>query len=68
MVFCSLLQCIITCLALPNSVDMPTLVHLHSMASLPQYDGHAEDLTNPGLYNGVTTVQEVLRVNTPASK
>ena len=33
-----------------NSVDTPTSVHLHGMASLPQYDGYAEDLTPPGFY------------------
>lgn len=33
-----------------NSVDTPTSVHLHGMASLPQYDGYAEDLTPPGYY------------------
>ncbi|WP_009631681.1 multicopper oxidase family protein [Synechocystis sp. PCC 7509] len=33
-----------------NSVGTPTSVHLHGMASLPQYDGYAEDLTNPGQY------------------
>jgi FtsP/CotA-like multicopper oxidase with cupredoxin domain len=27
-----------------------TSVHLHGMASLPQYDGYAEDLTMPGQY------------------
>jgi FtsP/CotA-like multicopper oxidase with cupredoxin domain len=27
-----------------------TSVHLHGMASLPQYDGYAEDLTSPGEY------------------
>jgi len=30
--------------------DICTSVHLHGMASLPQYDGHAEDLTPPGSY------------------
>lgn len=33
-----------------DSVDTPTSVHLHGMASLPQYDGYAEDLTPPGHY------------------
>ena len=33
-----------------DSVDTPTSVHLHGMASLPQYDGYAEDLTPPGYY------------------
>ncbi|HYW21207.1 MAG TPA: multicopper oxidase domain-containing protein [Nodularia sp. (in: cyanobacteria)] len=33
-----------------NSVGVPTSVHLHGMASLPQYDGYAEDLTQPGYY------------------
>jgi FtsP/CotA-like multicopper oxidase with cupredoxin domain len=33
-----------------NSVGVPTSVHLHGMASLPQYDGYAEDLTPPGYY------------------
>lgn len=27
-----------------------TSVHLHGMASLPQYDGYAEDITPPGYY------------------
>ena len=26
-----------------------TSVHLHGSASLPQYDGYASDITNPGL-------------------
>ena len=30
--------------------DICTSVHLHGMASLPQYDGYAEDLTSPGYY------------------
>jgi FtsP/CotA-like multicopper oxidase with cupredoxin domain len=30
--------------------DICTSVHLHGMASLPQYDGYAEDLTPPGYY------------------
>jgi spore coat protein A, manganese oxidase len=29
---------------------VPTSVHLHGMASLPQYDGYANDLTMPGQY------------------
>ena len=33
-----------------DSVGTPTSVHLHGMASLPQYDGYAEDLTPPGYY------------------
>jgi FtsP/CotA-like multicopper oxidase with cupredoxin domain len=33
-----------------NNKDICTSVHLHGMASLPQYDGHAEDLTPPGYY------------------
>lgn len=33
-----------------NTGDLPTSVHLHGMASLPQYDGYAEDLTPPGYY------------------
>lgn len=33
-----------------DSVGTPTSVHLHGMASLPQYDGYAEDLTQPGQY------------------
>ncbi len=33
-----------------NSVGTPTSVHLHGMASLPEYDGYAEDLTQPGQY------------------
>lgn len=30
--------------------EICTSVHLHGMASLPQYDGYAEDLTPPGYY------------------
>jgi FtsP/CotA-like multicopper oxidase with cupredoxin domain len=30
--------------------DICTSVHLHDMASLPEYDGYAEDLTRPGYY------------------
>jgi spore coat protein A len=30
--------------------DICTSVHLHGMASLPQYDGYAEDLISPGQY------------------
>ena len=30
-----------------KEVPIKTTVHLHGMASLPQYDGHAEDLTPP---------------------
>ena len=33
-----------------NSVDTPTSIHLHGMASLPQYDGYAEDLIDVGSY------------------
>ena len=33
-----------------NDVGTPTSVHLHGMASLPQYDGYAEDLIPVGYY------------------
>lgn len=33
-----------------NNVGTPTSVHLHGMASLPPYDGYAEDLTPVGYY------------------
>jgi spore coat protein A, manganese oxidase len=33
-----------------NSIPISTSVHLHGMASLPQYDGWANDLTPPGYY------------------
>lgn len=33
-----------------NTAATPNSVHLHGMASLPQYDGYAEDLTRPGYY------------------
>ncbi len=33
-----------------NEIDTPTVVHLHGMASQPQYDGYAEDLIPPGYY------------------
>ncbi|NJO43096.1 MAG: multicopper oxidase domain-containing protein [Cyanobacteria bacterium CRU_2_1] len=33
-----------------NGKPICTSVHLHGMASLPQYDGYAEDLTSPGSY------------------
>lgn len=33
-----------------NNLGKPTVVHLHGMASLPQYDGYAEDLVLPGKY------------------
>lgn len=33
-----------------NNLDTPTSVHLHGMASLPQYDGYPEDLIFPGYY------------------
>ncbi|MBD2578138.1 multicopper oxidase family protein [Oscillatoria sp. FACHB-1406] len=34
----------------PQGRPIKTSVHLHGMASLPQYDGYAEDLTAPGQY------------------
>ena len=33
-----------------EEVPISTTVHLHGMASLPQYDGHAEDLSLPGYF------------------
>ncbi len=33
-----------------NNLDESTSIHLHGMASLPQYDGYAEDLIPPGYY------------------
>lgn len=33
-----------------NDVGTPTSIHLHGMASLPQYDGYPEDLIPPGYY------------------
>jgi FtsP/CotA-like multicopper oxidase with cupredoxin domain len=33
-----------------QEIPLKTSVHLHGMASLPQYDGYAEDLTPPGYY------------------
>ncbi|MCY7276049.1 MAG: multicopper oxidase domain-containing protein, partial [Phormidesmis sp. CAN_BIN44] len=33
-----------------DSIGTPTSTHLHGMASLPQYDGYAEDLIFPGQY------------------
>ena len=33
-----------------NELDTPTTIHLHGMASLPQYDGYAEDLIQPNYY------------------
>lgn len=33
-----------------NGLDTPTSIHLHGMASLPQYDGYPEDLLSPGYY------------------
>jgi spore coat protein A, manganese oxidase len=33
-----------------DSKDICTSIHLHGMASLPQYDGYAEDLIPPGYY------------------
>ncbi|NER30063.1 MAG: multicopper oxidase domain-containing protein [Symploca sp. SIO1C4] len=33
-----------------NGEDIQTVTHLHGMASLPQYDGHAEDLIPPGYF------------------
>jgi FtsP/CotA-like multicopper oxidase with cupredoxin domain len=34
----------------PQGKDICTSIHLHGMASLPQYDGYAEDLIPPGHY------------------
>lgn len=33
-----------------NKLDVPTSIHLHGMASLPEYDGYANDLVPPGYY------------------
>lgn len=33
-----------------NQVDENTVVHLHGMASRPEYDGYAEDFIQPGFY------------------
>lgn len=33
-----------------NKLDIPTSIHLHGMASDPEYDGYAEDLIPPGYY------------------
>lgn len=33
-----------------NQLDESMSIHLHGMASLPQYDGYAEDLIRPGYY------------------
>ncbi|MEE3718573.1 multicopper oxidase family protein [Tumidithrix elongata RA019] len=33
-----------------NNLDIDTSIHLHGMASLPQYDGYASDLIPPGYY------------------
>lgn len=33
-----------------NNLDVSTSTHLHGMASLPQFDGYAEDLSEPGFY------------------
>lgn len=33
-----------------NKLDIPTSIHLHGMASLPQYDGYADDLIPPNYY------------------
>jgi FtsP/CotA-like multicopper oxidase with cupredoxin domain len=33
-----------------NNLEIDTSIHLHGMASLPQYDGYAEDLIPPGYY------------------
>lgn len=33
-----------------NNLDEEMSIHLHGMASLPQYDGYAEDLIQPGYY------------------
>lgn len=41
-------QSVVRCIN--NSIGVPTSTHLHGMASLPQYDGYAEDLIFPGQY------------------
>jgi spore coat protein A len=33
-----------------QEVPIQTSIHLHGMASLPEYDGYAEDLIDPGYY------------------
>lgn len=33
-----------------NNIDVSTSIHLHGMASQPQYDGYPEDLIPPGYY------------------
>ena len=33
-----------------NNLDARKVIHLHGMASLPQYDGYAEDFIPPGYY------------------
>ncbi|HEY9742235.1 MAG TPA: multicopper oxidase domain-containing protein [Coleofasciculaceae cyanobacterium] len=33
-----------------NKLDTRTVIHLHGMASLPQYDGYAEDFIPPNYY------------------
>ncbi|MFB8791744.1 MAG: multicopper oxidase domain-containing protein, partial [Potamolinea sp.] len=33
-----------------NKLDIRTSIHLHGMASLPQYDGYADDLIPPNHY------------------
>jgi FtsP/CotA-like multicopper oxidase with cupredoxin domain len=33
-----------------NNLDTRTVIHLHGMASLPQYDGYAEDFIPPNYY------------------
>jgi spore coat protein A, manganese oxidase len=33
-----------------NNLDVNTSIHLHGMASFPQYDGYAEDLIPPNYY------------------
>jgi FtsP/CotA-like multicopper oxidase with cupredoxin domain len=33
-----------------NHLDIDTSIHLHGMASLPQYDGYANDLISPAYY------------------
>ncbi len=37
-----------------NDLDTETSIHLHGMASLPQYDGYAEDLIHSGYYKDYT--------------
>jgi len=33
-----------------NNLPEPMVVHLHGMGSLPQYDGHPDDVIQPGAY------------------